>query len=92
MVNHTSWMTLVTPSNRPKSVRNRCVIELFGDVFVLSCCPFDSPVGIRAFVMGLSQISSFFLFLEYFRFYSWTLSNEVKDNLISEVTSMKDQH
>ena len=40
-VNHTSWMTVVTPSDRPKSVLNRCLIELFGDVFVLSCCPLD---------------------------------------------------
>ena len=60
-VNHTSLMTVATPSDRPKSVRNRCVIELFGDVFVLSCCPFHIAVGIRAFVLRLSQISSFFL-------------------------------
>ena len=52
-------MTVVTPSDRPKAVRNRCVIELFGDVFVLSCCPFDISVGTRDFVIGLSQISSF---------------------------------
>ena len=60
-VNHTSSMTVVTPSDRPHSVRNRCVIELFGDVFVLSRCPFDISDGIGAFVIGLSQISSFFL-------------------------------
>ena len=60
-VNHTIWMTVVTPPDRPKSVRNRYVIKLFGDVFVLSCCPFDISVGIRAFVIGLSHISSFFL-------------------------------
>ena len=28
--------------------------------FVLSVCPFDISAGIRAFVIGLSQISSFF--------------------------------
>ena len=39
-VNHTSWMTAVTPSDRPMSVRIRYVVELFGDVFVLLCCPF----------------------------------------------------
>ena len=55
-------MTVVTPSDRPKSVRNRCAIDFFGDAFVLSCCPFDISVGIKAFVMGLSQISSFFSF------------------------------
>ena len=55
-------MTVFTPSDRPKSVRNRFVIELFGDFFVLSCCPFDISVVIRAFVIGLSQISYFFLY------------------------------
>ena len=63
-VNHTSWITVVTPSYRPRSVCNRCVIELFGDVLVLSCCPFDISVSIRAFVIGLSQISSFFLYIK----------------------------
>ena len=28
--NHTSWVAVVTLTDRPKSVRNRCVIELFG--------------------------------------------------------------
>ena len=28
-VNHTSWVAVVTPTDRPKSIRNRCVIELF---------------------------------------------------------------
>ena len=78
-VNHTSWVALVTPTDRPKSVRNRCLIELFCGVvcvvspyaprgakrigkvrFVLSLCPFDISVGVGAFVIGLSQISSFF--------------------------------
>ena len=35
-------------------------MELFGYVFLLSCCPFDISVGMRAFVIGLSQIFSFF--------------------------------
>ena len=34
--NRTSWMTVVTPTDRPKSVRNCCVIGSFGGVFVLS--------------------------------------------------------
>ena len=43
-VNHTSSVTVVTPTNRPKSVRNRCLIELFcGVVCVVAllfwhCC------------------------------------------------------
>ena len=32
---HTSWMAEVTPTVRPKSVRNHCVIEVFGGVFML---------------------------------------------------------
>ena len=32
---------------------------------MLSICPFDISVGIRAFVIGLSQISSFFLLASY---------------------------
>ena len=35
-VNHTSWVALVTPTDRPKSVRNRCLIEVFVALFVLS--------------------------------------------------------
>ena len=35
-------MAVVTPTDRPKSVRNRCVIEVFGGVFVLS-------IGFRIF-------------------------------------------
>ena len=59
-VNHTSWVAAVTPTDSPKSVRNRCVIELFVALFVLSLCPFDISVGVGAFVIGLSQIFSIF--------------------------------
>ena len=58
-VNHTSWVAVVTPTDRPKSVRNCCLIELFVALFVLLLCPFDISVGIGAFVIGLGQISSF---------------------------------
>ena len=43
-----------------KSVRNRCVIEFFGGVFMLSRWFLSLTVGVGAFVIGLSQISSFF--------------------------------
>ena len=39
-VNHTSWMAVVTPTDRPKSVRNRCVIELFCAVVCVVTLPF----------------------------------------------------
>ena len=64
MVNHISWVAVVTPTNRPNSVRSHRVIELFGGVFVLSLCTFHISVGIRAFVIGLRQISSIFLCLK----------------------------
>ena len=54
-------MTVVTPTDRPKLVRNRCVIEVFGGVFVLLHCFLDFSVSVGAFVIGLSQISSLFL-------------------------------
>ena len=49
----------VTPTDRPTSVRNRCVIELFVVLFMLSLCPYDISVGVWTFVIGLSQISTF---------------------------------
>ena len=35
-VNHTSSVPVVTPTDRPKSVHNRCVFEHFGKIIVLS--------------------------------------------------------
>ena len=44
-----------------KSVRNcRRVVEVFGGVFVLSPCFLDFFVGVGSFVIGLSQISSYY--------------------------------
>ena len=54
-------MAIVTRTARPKSVRNRCVIEVFGGVFVLSLCILDFSVGVGAFMLGLCQIFSFAL-------------------------------
>ena len=53
-------LSTVTPNDRPKSVRNHCVIEVFGGVFVLSHCFLDFSEGAGAFVIGLSKICSFF--------------------------------
>ena len=63
-VNHTSWVALVTPTDRPKSVRNRCLIELFCGVVCVVTCPFDISVGVGAFVIGLGQISSILSLVE----------------------------
>ena len=58
-------LAVITPTDRPNSVRNCCLIELFVALFVLSLCPFDISVGIGAFVIGLGQISSFLFWLEF---------------------------
>ena len=50
-VNHTSWVAVVSPTDRPKSVRNRCVIELFMALFEFSLCPIDISAGVRVFVI-----------------------------------------
>ena len=42
------WLSF-TPTDRPKSVRNRCVIEVFVGVFVLSHCFFYFSVGVWGF-------------------------------------------
>ena len=47
----------VNPTECPRSVHNRCVIEVFGGVFVLSRCFYDFSAGVG--LLGLSQISSF---------------------------------
>ena len=39
-VNHTSRVAVVTPTDRPKSVRNRCLIELFCGVVCVDTLPF----------------------------------------------------
>ena len=59
-VNHTSLVAVVTPTDHPKLVRNRWVIDLFVALLVLSLWPFDISAGVGAFVIGLSKISSFF--------------------------------
>ena len=59
-------MTAVTPTDHPKSVRNSCVIKVFGGVFMLSRCFLDCSVGVGVFVTGLSQISSFFYYFSTF--------------------------
>ena len=47
--NHTSWVAIVTPTYRRKSVRNRCLIDVFGGVCVLSRCFLGCFCGCRGF-------------------------------------------
>ena len=55
-----NWVAIVTPTDRHKSVRNRCVIEV---LVAFLCCQvlLGFFVHVRAFVIGLSNFSSFSL-------------------------------
>ena len=70
-------MAIVTLIDRPKSVRNRCVIGGFV-VFLLSLCFLDFSVGVGAFVIGLGQISSFLsFFLQFYHIEKQLSAGEV---------------
>ena len=85
-VTPTIWVAVVTPTDRPKSVRNRCVIVLFVALFVLSLCPVDISVSVGAFVIELSQISSFVSFD-----YLWHWRENVHDERRSIIQLIKSQ-
>ena len=89
-VNQTSWVAVVTSTDRHKSVCNCCVIKLFFALFVLSFCPFDISVGVWAFVIGLSQISSFFSWNFVPMKYSWFAAhvNVIRANVLSMVVTL----
>ena len=60
-VNHTSWVAVVTPTDRPKSVRNRFLIELFCGVVCVVTLPFWHFCWCRGFCHRTE--SDLFLFL-----------------------------
>ena len=72
-VYHTSWVAVVTPTDRPKSVRNCCLIEVFYGVVCVVTLPFwhfcwcrgfchrtGSYLLLFVFAIQLHQISSLF--------------------------------
>ena len=72
-------MTAVTPTDRPKSVCNSCVIKVFGGVFMLSRCFLDCSVDVGVFVTGLGQISSFFSWIKVCQIWYIKLSYDLVD-------------
>ena len=58
--NHTSWVTAVTPTDRPKSVRNSCVINFLWRFYVVTLL-FGLFCGCRGFCHRTE--SDLFLFL-----------------------------
>ena len=85
--NFNSWVVIDTPTDRPKSVRNHCVIEVFGGVFVLSRCFLDFSVGVGALFIGLSQISFFFSLYMYIFICIVKLSACIVKNIIFCIVS-----
>ena len=68
-ISYTSLMDVVTPTERPKSVSKRCIIKIFGDVFMLSflfLIFFKFSFDTRASVIELSQMSFFSSSQEHF--------------------------
>ena len=61
MLDHASWMAVVTPTDRPKSVHNRCVIELFCCAVCVVTLPFWHFCGCRGFCHGTESDLSLFL-------------------------------
>ena len=71
-------MTIVTRNDRSRSVRSRCVIEIFNGVFELS-------IGIDVFVIRLCQISFFLLN----KFSSYLLSVSIVNSAITKGSGSK---
>ena len=77
--NHTSWVAIVTLTDRPKSARNRCVIEVFGGVFCVVTLLLGFSCRCRGFCHRTE--SDLFIFLwarvettcsaAYFRIFCW---------------------
>ena len=57
-------MTAVNPADRPKSVRNRCLIEVFGGVFYVVTLLFGFFCGCRGFCHRTESDLFLFLFVE----------------------------
>ena len=75
-----SLVAIVTITDRPSSVRNRCVIEVFDGVFLLSRCFLDFSV-----CRGLCHraVSDLFLFLWHFVLYLSSQRTAVKMHIVS---------
>ena len=81
-VNHTSWVAVVTLTDRPKSVLNRCVIERFCGVVCIVTLPFWHLCWCR----GLCHVTESDLFL-----FLWTWQNLCCRWTLRFTTSLIDQ-
>ena len=64
-VNHTRWVAVVTPTDRPKSVRNCCLIEFFCGVVCVVTLPFWHFCWCRGFCHRTGSDLLFFVSMPY---------------------------
>ena len=83
-VNHTSWVAVVTPTDRPKSVRNRYVIELFCGVVCVVTLPFWHCCWCRGFCHRTES--------DLFHFLSANNNNKSKHLVISIIILLQMEH
>ena len=62
-VDHASWVAVVTPTDRPKSVRNRCLIELFCGVVCVVTLSFCHFCWCRGFCRKTGSYLLLFVFI-----------------------------
>ena len=88
-VNHTSWVAVVTPTDRPKSVRNCYVIELFCGVV----CVVTLPCWCRGFCHRTESDPFLFLLTKNIKIGFWPaapMTNRHKMHNQSEFTCKRD--
>ena len=66
-VNHTSWVAVVTPTHRPKSVRNCCLIELFCGVVCVVTLSLSHFCWCRGFCHGTGSDLLLFVSWTYYK-------------------------
>ena len=81
-VNHTSWVAVVTLTDRPKSVRSRCLIELLCDVVCVVALPFWHFCWCRGFCHRTgSDLLLFVFFLKTKKMFNvWLWPSTLKNN------------
>ena len=91
--NHTSWVMVVTATDSPKLVRNRCVIEVFGGVF----CVLKLLFGFFSACRGICHRIESDLFPFLYMFIYWKekethiLTFQISDLLYEQILSWYQQ-
>ena len=84
-VNHTSWVAVVTPTDRPKSVRNCCLIELFCGVVCVVTLPFWHFCWCRGFCHRTGSDLLFVFLKKCIKETKWTSNFNFQLNMLMHV-------